>query len=217
MKFITEEDLRDLYRKEPFAAYALEPESRLTPGARQFLSDRGISMQDNASAARKDILMPDRGNGWGKKKLACRMRSAEAMFLAVGEELLRGDAALAKSVIDLGSQLTGVRTALSSREAMDSLSCSECAGINEKNFSDSLEDCFEITEAHIQMKKGRDIISLHRLRCAIRELEAEVLEMYDGLAGENDMCRELTGKINQIVNTLSQMICSLVGGKICQN
>ena len=54
MKFITEEDLRDLYRKEPFTAYALEPESRLTPGARQFLSDRGINMQSDAPAARKD-------------------------------------------------------------------------------------------------------------------------------------------------------------------
>jgi ethanolamine utilization cobalamin adenosyltransferase len=216
MKFITEEDLRDLYRKEPFAAFALEPESRLTPGARQFLSDRGISMQDNASAVRKDTAKQGRGNGWEKKKLACRMRSAEAMFMMAGEELLRGDAVLAQSVIDLGRQLTGIRNAFSSREAMDSLSCRECTGINEKNFSEAMEDCFEITEAHIQLKKGRDIISLHRLRCSLRELEADIMEMYDGCAGENDMCRELTGKINQIVNTLSQMICSVVGGKICQ-
>jgi ethanolamine utilization cobalamin adenosyltransferase len=206
MKFITEEDLRDLYRKEPFTAYALEPESRLTPGARQFLSDRGINMQSDAPAARKDQAKPGRASEWEKKKLSCRMRSAEAMFLMAGEELLRGDAVLAQSVIDLGRRLS----------SMDCLSCTECAGINEKNFSDSLEDCFEITEAHMQLKKGRDVILLHRLRCALRELEADVLEICDGRAEENNMCRELTGKMNQIVNTLSQMICSAVGGKICQ-
>lgn len=37
MKYITEEDLRDLYRKAPFTKYDLEPGVRLTPGARQFL------------------------------------------------------------------------------------------------------------------------------------------------------------------------------------
>ena len=44
MKFITEQDLRDLYKKQPFMDYDLQPEERLTPGARQFLLDRGINL-----------------------------------------------------------------------------------------------------------------------------------------------------------------------------
>lgn len=44
MKFITEEDLRDLYKRQPFTNYDLQPGERLTPGARQFLVDRGIDM-----------------------------------------------------------------------------------------------------------------------------------------------------------------------------
>ena len=44
MKFITEEDLRDLYKKQPFTDYDLPQGQRLTPGARQFLVDRGIKM-----------------------------------------------------------------------------------------------------------------------------------------------------------------------------
>lgn len=40
MKFITEDDLRNLYKENPFASYELEPGSKLTPGARDFLSDR---------------------------------------------------------------------------------------------------------------------------------------------------------------------------------
>lgn len=46
MKFITEEDLRDLYKRQPFTNYDLQPGERLTPGARQFLVDRGIDMYD---------------------------------------------------------------------------------------------------------------------------------------------------------------------------
>ena len=46
MKFITEEDLRDLYKKQPFTDYDLREGERLTPGARQFLVDRGVDMYD---------------------------------------------------------------------------------------------------------------------------------------------------------------------------
>ena len=41
MRFLTEEDLRLLYRNSPFAEYRIEPGTRLTPGGRQFLNDRG--------------------------------------------------------------------------------------------------------------------------------------------------------------------------------
>ena len=47
MKFITEDDLRDLYKKEPFMDYDLQPGERLPPGARQFLLDRGINLYDD--------------------------------------------------------------------------------------------------------------------------------------------------------------------------
>ena len=42
MRFLTEEDLRLLYRNSPFAEYRIEPDTRLTPGGRQFLNDRGV-------------------------------------------------------------------------------------------------------------------------------------------------------------------------------
>ena len=49
MKFITEAELRDIYRIHPFTTYEAEPGSRLTPGARQFLADRGIKSFDDAA------------------------------------------------------------------------------------------------------------------------------------------------------------------------
>ena len=44
MKFITEDDLRTIYRDKPFTSFDIEPDSRLTPGARQFLQDRQINV-----------------------------------------------------------------------------------------------------------------------------------------------------------------------------
>lgn len=216
MRFITEEELRDKYRKEPYTIFQLEEGARLTPGARQFLSDRGIGMSDGMPVPAKAAARPSKMNDREKKKVVYMMKSAEAMFLMAGEELLRGDQTLAQSVIDLGKQFTAVKNAFNSSETPDSLCCKECTGINEKNFSDELDDCFEITDVHIQLKKGRDIVLLHRLRCSLKELEANILEMSEGRTEEIKFISELAGKLNQIVNTLSQMICSVVGGKICQ-
>lgn len=43
MKFITEDELRELYFKNPFNKYEIKKNTRLTPGARQFLIDFKIS------------------------------------------------------------------------------------------------------------------------------------------------------------------------------
>ena len=48
MIFITEQDLRDLYGKQAFETFTLIEGERLTPGARQFLADRQISIVDPA-------------------------------------------------------------------------------------------------------------------------------------------------------------------------
>ncbi|WP_211660219.1 hypothetical protein [Peptoniphilus faecalis] len=47
MKFITEDDLRDLYFKSPFTSYEIKQGTRLTPGARQFLIDFKIDFNIN--------------------------------------------------------------------------------------------------------------------------------------------------------------------------
>ncbi|MCB2290770.1 ethanolamine utilization protein [Clostridium sp. CS001] len=221
MKFITENDLRDLNRKEPFTTYEIEPGARLTPGARQFLSDHRINMLDNGSAAKESTVNKEpaaellgRKNNWKKKKLQSKMKSTEALFLISAEELLSGDVSLAQSLINLDKQFSLIRNYIDDKGLVENLSLEECAGINAENFSEDLDDCFEITEAHMQLKQGRKIIILHRLRCDLREIEPIVLELYEG--SDEQLCTEVIGKVNQIINTLSQMICSVLGGKECQ-
>jgi ethanolamine utilization cobalamin adenosyltransferase len=222
MKFITEDDLRDLYRKEPFTKYDLGPGERLTPGARQYLMDKGINMFDDGpyvnkpvTSVKPQVAAPEKSCTWKKKKIHCRLRSTQALFLQTSEELLSGDATVGESLLELSKQFASVVSEIEGKGKAEDLCCDECTGIKADNFSLDIDDCFEITEEHLQLKKGRDIVILHRLRCMVREIEPTLLEIYEGTSEENTVCKEAIGKINQIVNTLNRMICSVAGGKVC--
>lgn len=223
MKFITEDDLRDLYRKEPFASYEIPPGVRLTPGARQFLADRQIFLPDESSPLtgqgrgkkEKKTVAGECGTPKACKRLSYRIKSAEALFLAVAEDLLPRDVLLAQKIIDLKKSFSDISAMLENGKACEPLSCEACTGIREDNFNQDLGDCFEITEFHIQLGKGKEIISLHRLRCALRELQLEIEEAFKGFE-ENARCKESETRVNQIINTLSQLICYAAGGETCQ-
>ncbi len=223
MKFITEDDLRDLYKKEPFTEYVIEPGTRITPGARQFLADRQIYLPDEDPArnlpkpakAKAILVQGENGATCCDKRLCSRIKSVETLFLMVAEELLNRDILLAQRIIGLKKSFSDIKSVLDGGTLKDQIVCEACTGIHEDNFSDDLDDCFEITEFHIQLAKGREIIHLHRLRCALREMELDILESFDGNE-ENGQCKEMLGKVNQIINTLSQLICYAAGGEKCQ-
>lgn len=138
------------------------------------------------------------------------------MFLTVAEELLNRDILLAQKVISLKKSFSDIKNALDEGKPCENLSCEACTGINDENFFNDLGDCFEITEFHIQLGKGKEIINLHRLRCALREMELDILEAFEVGGDENTQCGEVMGKVNQIINTLSQLICYTAGGEKCQ-
>lgn len=202
MKFITEDDLRILFRREPFASYDLPAQAKLTPGARQFLLDKKISFCDDPLTAKRKILKtaeviaeapitepaPDR--------FLLKLETLKAQFLEAGISLLDRDVLLAEQVFDLERKLSFVgKGALSEINPFE-----PCTGFNKENQNEPYSDCFEITGFHAQSEKGREIVLLHRLRCCVRELAAE--------AGEKNF--------NPVINRLSQMICLLYGGNTCQ-
>lgn len=225
MKFITEEDLRDLYKKAPYNTYELEPGTRLTPGARQFLVDKGMmtdfddfnsrkkfenNKQTENSANTLDI------NKRKDQKLLASMKSIEAMFFLTEQELLTIDIDLAQSLIELRKQFTNIKNSIKTREKIESLRFTECSGIKSEQFSCNIGDCFEIAEFHIQLVKGRQITLLHRLRSLLQEIEPLVFETYQGKKEQDEIQELIIEKVNQIINILSQMICVAVGGKKCQ-
>jgi hypothetical protein len=105
---------------------------------------------------------------------------------------------------------------LNGKGTVEDLPCSVCTGINNNKFSEELEDCFEITEFHIQLEKGREIIMLHRLRCELHELVAIMQEQQEGRESEILQLKDFYSKLYQIINSLSQLICIAFGGKKCQ-
>ncbi len=231
IKFITEEYLRDLYRKEPFNTYKLQQGQRLTPGAAQYLSDKRIKMINDDSKANENnqvkavkpvetIKQEENGNSNLnldlnlKKKLCCKLKSIEATFLVTGSEILREDIILAQNIISLGRKISNIRNVVEGKGTLEPIYCRECTAMNSLNFTTELEDCFEITEFHMQLDKSSAILKIHVLRCALRELHFEIIDTYKN--DDDDLKDRIMKNLNSIVNSLSQFICSAVGGKQCQ-
>ncbi|MEW9094758.1 MAG: cobalamin adenosyltransferase [Clostridiaceae bacterium] len=228
MKFITEEYLRDLYRKEPFNAYKLQEGQRLTPGAAQYLSDKRIKINNDASKADKNVSKSsqtetiqvetikeaENSNLNLNKKLCCKLKSMEAAFLVTSSEILKEDIILAQNIISLGRKISNIRNVVDGKGTLEPINCKECTGMNSLNFTTELEDCFEITEFHMQLKKSNGILKMHTLRCAVQELQFEIIETYK--SDDESLKNGIVSNVNSIINSLSQLICLAVGGKECQ-
>ncbi|WP_291581256.1 cobalamin adenosyltransferase [Clostridium sp. UBA6640] len=227
MKFITEEYLRDLYRKEPFDTYKLQQGQRLTPGATQYLSDRRIKMNDDALKSNKNVSKSNQtetvkeaaeetvnNNSNLNKKLCYKLKSMEAVFLVTGSEILKDDIILAQNVINLGKKISNIRNVVNGEGVLETIHCKECTFMNSSNFTTELEDCFEITEFHMQLEKSNAILKMHTLRCALGELQFEIIESFK--SDDEILKNRIIENVNSIINSLSQLICLAVGGKECQ-
>lgn len=227
MKFITEEYLRDLYRKEPFDTYKLQQGQRLTPGATQYLSDRRIKTNDDALKSNKNVSKSNQtetikeavketvnDNSNLNKKLCYKLKSMEAVFLVTGSEILKDDIILAQNVINLGKKISNIRNVVNGEGVLETIHCKECTFMNSSNFTTELEDCFEITEFHMQLEKSNAILKMHTLRCVLGELQFEIIENFKG--NDEILKNRIIENVNSIINSLSQLICLAVGGKECQ-
>lgn len=235
MKFITEDDLRALHRKEALTDFNVTKDMKLTPGARQFLNDRRItilidgvpsehaepspSTYFQASTAEKPVVAAvaaveptDAEPDWKKKRLRSELKSIANTFLLIACELQGRDITLSQSVVALEREVAAMQPILDEDAQLQDLEFEECHGITKENFSSPLEDCFEITPEHMRPPNGKEILLLNKLRCAMHMLEASVLELYGTRLDENNFCV----RVNQIRNVLSQMICTALGGTECQ-
>lgn len=223
MKFITEDDLRIQYKKEPFTEYEIEAGTKITPGGRQFLIDRGIKINQKNSLKKnrnhtkeKDSSLEQNQSSFKDRKVQTKMKSVEALFLVTAEELLSRDVLLSQQIVQLKKCFSDMKNVLGSERSPESFLLKECMGINEQNYCDKLEECFEITEFHMQLEKGKEIIALNRLRYMICDFQLDMMEFLDHNETEKKQCEEVIKKTNQIINALSQLICTAVGGKECQ-
>lgn len=197
MKFITEDDLRRMYQEAPFGEYS-EPEgSRLTPGGRQFLLDRGVTIGGRPVGKPgypKQTPAGGGGDASQDRRIRLALQTISAAFLQAGVDLLETDILLAQEVFTLEQYLAK----LSHGE--------ELPGKPAHLVVNGPDDCgdprptdLEINGFHAQTEKGREIVRLYYLKCLL-------LEQEPWLAGA---CRE---GVNSIISRLSQLICRALGG-----
>lgn len=223
MKFITEMELRNVYRIEPFTSYMVEYGSRLTPEARQFLTDRQIAVsygaqEQNQAQKQEPLPNPERQAtkpDWRRGKLRCQMQSVSALFLLTGQELLERDVLLAQKVLELSRLFSALHKGEGSGASTADLFFQGCTGIPADVLFEDAGDCFEVTEFHIQLEKGREIALLHRLRSALRELGFAVLEAAESSPQEK-LEESIIPGVNYVINALSSLICRFTGGRTCQ-
>ncbi len=86
MKFITEETLRQFYDENPSFEYVLESAERLTPGARQFLLDRGVNLYEKIQSPTIRTLQNDNSE---QKKFLLKLNVLQIEYLMSVRELKR--------------------------------------------------------------------------------------------------------------------------------
>jgi ethanolamine utilization cobalamin adenosyltransferase len=219
MKFITEMELRDLYKTGPFTTYVLEPNTKITPGARQFLVDRRVTLvQAQCSDDKKQITNESRleqikGN-FCTMRLRRRMESVESLFLLVAAEILRsGDVVLSQEVMALGRYFRNVRQAERDQTPLENIQFWGWSEEDIKKRTDNLDKYDDINEFHVGLKNGKEITLLNHLRASLREVEPAILESYWNEKMQVCSRQDLIDKIYLIINILCMMMWKCLGGQ----
>lgn len=213
LKFITEEHLKDLYRKEPFSTYEINSGQRLTPGGRQYLLDKGININlpiDNKE--REEKIQAEVHDKNEKKhrikseKIRYKFKAIEALFLSYASELINKDLILAQKVIDIERSIKKIRDFIEGKCELEHINEEVCREYPKY-------DCVEITDVYIHLKNSREILNLYYLFYKIKEFKCEFIEEYEG---ENNILEKAIKALDSLINELSKTICEAIGGIQCQ-
>ncbi len=219
MKFITEMELRDLYKREPFTTYVLEPGTKITPGARQFLVDRRVTLTTaQADAPQKTSAgkpqKTEEREKWCNLRLQRRMDSIESLFILIAAELLHsGNALMSEEIMSLGHCFRNVAKAEREQTAPDIIQFWGWTAEEIKNRADNLEKFVDISEFHVGLENGKEIALLHYLRASLREVEPAILEVYWNEEKQDCSRQDLIDAVNLIINIICMMMWKCLGGQ----
>ncbi len=219
MKFITEMELRAVYKTEPFATYVLESDAKITPGARQFLIDRRVTLVDAQPADGKktntgESKQAQGQENWSILRLRGRMDFIESLVLLIAAELLHlRETVLSAEIIALGTCFQTVRNAEREQLAPDNLQFWECSAAEITEQANELEKQVDISRFQLGLDNGKELALLNHLRASFRELEPAILEAY--WDEEQHICsrQDLIETVNLIINILCIMMWKCQGGK----
>lgn len=208
MKFVTEMELRILYKSAPFTVYVLEAAVKLTPGARQFLTDRRIVLEQaedtGSQAVNCETDQPVARENWSILKLRSRMERIHSLFLLTAAEVLHtGDVALSEEVLAAARGLRSIQQA-----ELDKLS----PEISQQ-YLNHPDSHIEICDFHVGLKNGKVILLLHHLRASLHELEPVLLECYWNEDQQVCSRQDLVDGLSRISTVLCIMMKKCLGGQ----
>ncbi|AQS57700.1 cobalamin adenosyltransferase [Desulforamulus ferrireducens] len=215
MKFITEMELRELYKREPFTSYVLEPETKITPGARQFLIDRRVTLV-TAPATNQQISANQEEPGANRSdlKLLRKLERVEALFFLTAAELLHSsETDLAEDILALARCFQNVCQAAREQQTPASIEFWQWSEEEIKQRSANLEKHLDISEFHVRLENGKEIALLNYLRASLCELEPAILASYWQEEQQNCSRQDLIDKIYLIINILCMIMWKCLGGR----
>ena len=214
MRFITEMELRAAYKLEPFSAYLPPDGAKITPGARQFLIDRGVSIGTAKKTEEEKPVCAAKREDWRSLQLRSWMQATEAQIFLVGAEILHeGDAAVAEEVMTLAKAFRELQQAEKDGGKLPEFFFS---GWTEKELHEYLAvggKDFSIGEFHVGLENGRTIARLNSLRASLNVVKTALLEFYwDEAAG---LCKrqDFEARLQLIGNILCIMMQKCLGGQ----
>jgi ethanolamine utilization cobalamin adenosyltransferase len=228
LRFITEMDLRKLYRQEGFTTYSLENGTKLTPGAKQFLADRRVCFESSAAHKKirhvfekecvpntsKNLEEIDFSSDWLLLKLFRYMEYVESlMLLAASHFYCNGETVLSEEISEMGKQI---------HQAVDN--CQQGRNPEHITFWGSTEEelhlkCKQLKHTFCwknlpeNIKKRENVLLLHHLCASIRNIEPLLLEIQYHKTVTSDWYRGLQVLLQSLVDILCIMIEKYMRGK----
>lgn len=216
MKYITEEELRDLFGIQAFDTFTLTEGVRLTPGGRQFLIDRKIpiimngekkiiktiSIHSDNSEHHTENCDDDYNNVADKRYIAADFALLGAVFFRQSIELFDINPALANQIFDMVQGLESIACNCDGNITVPK----PCDGMSGEQLKCPQKGCFQISRDIMYEEKGKEAAILHLLRC-------ELQKFYIG--NDNLFTKDQKINLSYLMNRLSQMIHRSLGGDHC--
>ena len=220
-KFITEEHLKGLYKKEPFNSFELKINERLTPGGRQYLLDKKILIIDNLNMKISDkctdrVRIKEKIESDTKEEKKCKenlknqnliykFNSIESLFYKLASDVFIKDLELAQKIIDICRYIRNFREFLEGKTELININC--------KVETEDQKEEVEISEIYIYTKNSSDLFAIQHLFYELKILKGLIIEVYEK---EKHTLEVTTKYIDVIIEIMAKLISETAGGMKCQ-
>lgn len=241
MKIITELELRDLFREQPFDVYKLEAAVRMTPAAIEFLNERKIKIIDEAGqptlgsqhrrlafeACNKPII-----NKAGKPEELTHIKGSQLVLKTHNRIIFRGklDSFQAelisliieiqrqgnKQIVDELMQILAYLRKMNRADVMDEplefIDFNGWSDIDIRERSHHPKQYYGIGHFTPDPSHGPVVANLNLLRTKVRELEIAAISAFVNQETGISARQDITMALNRLSSLIYILMCQYLGG-----